>query len=235
MRTQHLPVHRSRPATSTGTLLVLISIAVAASGCSTPAIPADPDDPAESSSPSPSASPGTLLDDLGFDEGALLPPDAIVGWNFAIDPDNPIWRIHDDVPPGVMEFVMIDGTCSARYIQEIIETAAADDRTASDEFLAALHEDTVAELAPHVFDATFALTNDYDGSPALGAVATVAVLSGTPGSTIWLVAVRVFTAIDPAAAGMNNAYTLEMSCEDGVDPQLHVSSLDGIAKIAITG
>lgn len=175
------------------------------------------------------AEPGAI-DSLGFDEGDLLDPAASVGWSFSFVSDAE-WTPADDVPEGAVDFVHANGSCTARYIQEVIEPSAADDSGASDAFLADLTGDTVESNAPYVFDGEFALTGleeDPDGT-----VASRTILLGDE-TDMWLVAVRVFTALDPSIHGMSNAYTLELNCLSGVNPEDVVDSLDAVAAITVT-
>jgi hypothetical protein len=170
------------------------------------------------------------LDSLGFDDGALIDPAAYVGWSFSFGSEEE-WTPAPGSPEGTVEFVHANGSCTARYIQEIIATSSSDDAEASDEFLAALTGDTVESNAAYVFDGHFALTGTEDDAD--GTVANRAILLGSRGSDLWLVAVRVFSTFDTDIRGMSNAYTLELNCVAGIDPEDVVDSLDAVAAISV--
>ena len=49
----------------------------------------------------------------------------------------------------------------------------------------------------------------------------------------FLLTARVFHTLDYATSTMSNAYTLQLQCDIGVDPQDVVDSLDEVAKVSV--
>lgn len=172
-------------------------------------------------------------DSLSFADGATLNPLAMVGWVFSLGADDEHWTFKPDAESGEVIFVNADGTCTAQYWQEIYETAAADDLAASDEFLGQLSGATSEEVARYAFDGRFALSNGPDGPPTEGEVAARTILwDNDEGS--FLLTVRVFNNLDYETSTMNNAYSLQIQCAAGVDPEAVVDSLDAIAKVTVS-
>lgn len=209
--------------------------AVTQSGPSVPPSKTGPAGPATGSAtpePERTTAPPSSLDSLDFDDGTQIDPAAYVGWRISFGSEAE-WTPNPDAPEGEVEFVHENGACTARYIQETIDTSTADDAVASDEFLAALTGYTVESNAPYVFDGHFALTTGLEEASE-GTVATRAILLGDQGSDMWLISVRVFTGLDPSIHGANNAYTLELNSVSGIDPKDVVESLDAVAAITVT-
>ena len=50
----------------------------------------------------------------------------------------------------------------------------------------------------------------------------------------FLLTARVFNNLDYATSTMNNAYSLQIQCAAGVDPETVVDSLDAIAKVTVS-
>lgn len=204
---------------------------VAATGSQPSSEPSGSESPAsDTESPTAEPEPATALVTLDFEGGSRLDPAASVGWRISFGSDAD-WAPDSEAPEDEVQFVHANGSCTARYIQEVIETSATDDAAASDEFLAELTGDTVESNAPYVADGHFALTGPEEDPGAT--VATRTILLGDGDST-WLIAVRVFTALDPSIHGMSNAYTLELNCVSGIDPESVVESLDEVAAITVS-
>ena len=172
-------------------------------------------------------------DSLSFADGAALDPLSMVGWHLSLGSDDENWTLKPDAESGEVIFVNADGTCTAQYWQEIYETAAADDLAASDEFLGQLSGATSEEVVRYAFDGHFALSNGPDGPATEGEVATRTLLWDNDEGTFLLTA-RVFNNLDYATSTMNNAYSLQIQCAAGVDPETVVDSLDAIAKVAVS-
>jgi hypothetical protein len=174
------------------------------------------------------------LESLGFADGDQLDPMAKVGWQFAfLAADDAAWTSNPaDDPYDETSFVNADDTCTAYYFQEIFETATVDDRSASDEYLAEVSGATADEVATYAEDGHFALTHVLTPKPADGEVASRHILAETDEET-WLMAARVFTNMDYTTSQMNNAYSLQLACDAGIDPMTQLDSLDEIAKIVV--
>ncbi|MFF2277248.1 hypothetical protein [Agromyces sp. NPDC058126] len=186
-------------------------------------------DPAETPS---SSAPADAPESLGFAEGAQLDPMAMVGWNVSMGGDDAAWTHNPDAETGEVSFVNADGTCTAYYYQEVFETAAADDRSASDELLAEVAGLSADEVATYAADEYFVLTHASTPGVADGEVANRSVIVEADGK-MWLMAARVFTNLDSAASQMSNAYSLQLACDADVDPLTQLSSLDEIAKVLV--
>lgn len=170
---------------------------------------------------------------LSFADGSELDPLAMVGWQLSFGSDDESWTPSPDAESGEVIFVNADETCTAQYWQETFDTAAGDDLAASDEFLQELSGATDEEIAAYAFDGHFALSSGYDGPPAEGEVATRTLLWDSDEGSFLLTA-RVFHKLDYATSTMNNAYSLQVQCDAGVEPQSIVDSLDGIAKVTVS-
>ena len=172
------------------------------------------------------------VDSLSFADGAALDPLAMVGWHFSFGADNGSWTPSPDAGDGEVIFLNEEGTCTAQYWQETIDTTATDDLAASDEFLAEMSGATADEMAEYAFDGHFALSGGFNEQAREGDVATRTLLWSDDESSFLLTA-RVFHKLDYATSTMNNAYTLEIQCDTGVDPQDVVDSLDDVAKVSV--
>ncbi len=169
---------------------------------------------------------------LSFADGAALDPLAMVGWQFSFGSDDGSWTPSPDAPSGEMIFVNADGTCEAQYWQEVFETTAPDDLSASDEFVAAISGATAEEIETYAFDGHFALGGRIDEPPTEGDVATRTLLwDNDEGS--FLLSARVFQNLDYATSTMNNAYSLIIQCDTGVEAEEFADSLDAVAKVSI--
>jgi len=172
-------------------------------------------------------------DSLSFADGAALNPLAMVGWQLSLGSDDGSWTLSPDAESGEVIFVNADGTCTAQYWQETFDTVAADDLAASDEFLGELSGATSEEVVRYAFDGHFALSNGPDGPATEGEVATRTLLWDNDEGSFLLTA-RVFNNLDYATSTMNNAYSLQIQCAAGVDPETVVDSLDAIAKVTVS-
>ena len=170
---------------------------------------------------------------LSFTDGAGLDPLAMVGWQLSLGADDGSWTLSPDAESGEVIFVNADGTCTAQYWQETFDAASADDLAASNEFLAHVSGATDEEMAEYAFDGHFALINGPEQTATDGEVATRTLLwSNDEGS--FLLTARVFRNLDYATSTMNNAYSLQVQCNAGVDPQSVVDSLDDVAKVTVS-
>ncbi|GAA1995292.1 PASTA domain-containing protein [Microbacterium pumilum] len=172
------------------------------------------------------------MDSLSFADGAALDPLTMVGWSFSLGADNSSWISSPDAGEGEIIFVNDEGTCTAEYWQQTFDATATDDLAASDEYLAEVSGATADELAQYAFDGHFALSGGPDGPAREGEVATRTLLwSNDEGS--FLLTARVFRNLDYATSTMSNVYTLEIQCDNGVDPEDVVESLDDIATVSV--
>lgn len=176
------------------------------------------------------AEPG--VDSLSFEDGAALDPLAMVGWKLSFGGDDGSWTPSPDAGEGEVIFLNEEGTCTAQYWQEIIDTTATDDLAASDEFLAEMSGATADEMAQYAFDGQFARSGGFSGPATEGDVATRTLLWSDDESS-FLLTTRVFHKLDYATSTMNNAYTLRIQCDTGVDPQDVVDSLDEVAQVSV--
>jgi hypothetical protein len=179
------------------------------------------------------STPEPAADSLSFADGAALNPLAMVGWQLSLGSDDGNWTLKPDAEPGEVIFVNADGTCTAQYWQQTYETAAADDLAASDEFLGQLSGATSEEIVRYAFDGHFARSNGPDGPETDGEVATRTLLWDNDEGTFLLTA-RVFRTLDYATSTMNNAYSLQIQCAAGVDPETVEDSLDAVAKVTVS-
>ena len=218
-----------------GGAVIVVSMVLISAGCaagsggkaqatstptSTPTQKASP-----TATPSSSAQAGAP-ESLGFVEGAQLDPLAKIGWKISLGGD--AWTTNPDAQSGEVSFVNADGTCRAYYYQEVFETAAVDDRAASDELLALVSGRTADEIATYAADMSYPLTHGLTPEVA-GEAANRAVL--TTGDQTVLHSARVFTKMDYATSQMSNAYARQVECNSGTDPLTQLGSLDEIAKI----
>ena len=221
-----------------GGTIIVASIVLMSAGCA--AFPSGeaqatrtPPQSSPTATPSDSAQPGAP-ESLGFADGAQLDPLAKVGWQFAfLAADDAAWTSNPaDDPYDETSFINADDTCTAYYFQEIFDTATVDDRSASDEYLAEVSGATTGEVATYAEDGYFALTHVLMPEPADGEVASRNILAESDEETL-LVAARVFTNMDYTTSQMNNAYSLQLACDAGIDPMTQLDSLDEIAKIVV--
>jgi hypothetical protein len=229
----------SRPAPRIPTLLagafVAILVSIGTSGCAiTPdgrtAAAASPSKTHHRDTPSPSPSPAASL---SFAQGTALNPDGVIGWLFSYLPDGDVWIPDPDAAVGDVVFMNVDKTCTAQYWQEFYDTTETDDRIATEKFFTEFTDFPLTTIQRGEFDGHFALTHSPSGAPEKGDVAALSVMVDMDDGGTSLLTERVFTKVDHATAGMNNAYSLELDCTDGTDPGDFVDSLDEVAKINI--
>lgn len=170
---------------------------------------------------------------MSFDDGATLNPQAAVGWQLSLGSDDALWTLSPDTGSGEVIFVSTDGTCTAQYWQETFDSAAADDLAASDEFLRTVSGATAEEIDTYAFDGHFALSGAPGSAETGGEVATRTLLWDSDEGTFLLTA-RVFDKVDYATTAMNNAYSMQLQCPVGGDPESVVDSLDEVAKISVS-
>lgn len=171
-------------------------------------------------------------DSLTFAAGDDLDPMALVGWQLSLGADDAVWTSSPDAESGEVVFVKSDGTCSAQFWQETFDASADDDLAATDEFLSALSGATAEDLKEYAFDGYFGLSRGPEGSEG-GDVANRNLFWDLDEGSIVLAA-RVFHTLDYAASTMNNAYSMEVRCDPGIDPVDHLDSLYEVAKITVT-
>ena len=230
------------PLSAFGRAIIVVSLVLMSTGCAAVAAGETKPTPTESES-TPSATPSTptatpssaqvgLPKYIGFDDGGQLDPLASVGWHLAFGGDDAIWSPNPDAPEGETSFVNAEGTCTAYYDQAVFETAAADDRSASDELLAEVSGATAGEVIMYATDEYFVRTSVSASGASDGQVANRIILAENE-SERWLAAVRVFTNLDYATSQMSNAYALQIMCDPSVDPSTQLRSLDELGKIAV--
>jgi len=217
-----------------GGAIIVASMVLICAGCAaSPGVGTQASPTPRQSSPTatPSEAPQVgATESLSFADGAQLDPLAMVGWHMELlATDDAAWRSN---PAGDVGFVNADSTCTAYYFAEIIETAAADDRSASDEYLVERAGATTDEIATYAEDGYFALTHASTPESANGEVASRNVGWDTDEQGI-LVAVRVFTNLDSTASQMANAYALQLECDAGINPWTQLHSLDEFAQIVV--